>query len=137
MRQPVERGNTLKTIDADALRVAMYEEAFVKDSPDQRWDSGCWIRYRLFERILDKQPAVSPDSQWVYCEDQLPEKNEWVLVTDIGTDSIDIMRRVDVDLKGMIYTWEDSHGNFISDVDAIAWMPLPQLAKKKEGNTEK
>lgn len=48
--------------DADALRKAMYHEAFEKDSDEQRWDSGCWIRYKLFERVFDSVPTIDvPD----------------------------------------------------------------------------
>jgi len=42
----------MRLINADELRHRMYEEVFEKDSEDQKWDSGCWIRYRLFEKIL-------------------------------------------------------------------------------------
>lgn len=48
-------------IDADALRSEMYVEAFEKDSDMQRWDSGCWIRYKLFENVLDAQPTIERD----------------------------------------------------------------------------
>ena len=41
-------------IDREKLRQKMYQEAFVKDSDLQRWDSGCWIRYKLFENVLEK-----------------------------------------------------------------------------------
>lgn len=45
-------------IDADELSIAMYEEAMVKDSDMQKWDSGCWIRYKLFENVLKAQKTV-------------------------------------------------------------------------------
>lgn len=48
-------------IDRQELRRAMYHEAFDKDTKDQRWDSGCWIRYRMFERIIDSIPSAQPD----------------------------------------------------------------------------
>ena len=48
----------MRPIDADALARAMYEESFEKDSDMQRWDSGCWIRYKLFENVLDEQPTI-------------------------------------------------------------------------------
>lgn len=44
-------------IDRRALRSDMYHEAFEKDSDEQRWDSGCWIRYKMFERVVDRQPS--------------------------------------------------------------------------------
>ena len=46
--------------DLDALRRAMYHEAFETDSPMQKWDSGCWIRYKLFERMEEAAPTIVP-----------------------------------------------------------------------------
>lgn len=48
----------MRPIDADALGNRLYHEVFEKDSEDQRWDSGCWMRYRLFEKVLREQPTV-------------------------------------------------------------------------------
>ena len=48
----------MRLIDADALGNRLYHEVFEKDSEDQRWDSGCWMRYRLFEKVLREQPTV-------------------------------------------------------------------------------
>lgn len=48
----------MRLIDADAFRAIMYQKCMVEDSEDQRWDCGCWIRYRLFEKTLEDAPAV-------------------------------------------------------------------------------
>ena len=48
-------------IDGESLRSAMYHEAFEKDTGEQKWDNGLWIRYKLFERILDMQTEVHAD----------------------------------------------------------------------------
>ena len=48
-------------IDREQLRRALYEEAMVKDSEDQRWDGGCWIRYRMAERLIEEAPTVQPE----------------------------------------------------------------------------
>ena len=48
--------------DLDVLRRAMYHEAFETDSPMQKWDSGCWIRYKLFERMEEAAPTIIPAS---------------------------------------------------------------------------
>lgn len=45
-------------IDADDLSRRMYHEAFEVDSDMQKWDSGCWIRFKLFEEIMKKQPTA-------------------------------------------------------------------------------
>ena len=47
-----------RLIDADALRQTMYHEAFETDSPMQKWDSGCWIRYKMFERMEETAPTI-------------------------------------------------------------------------------
>ena len=45
-------------IDKEALRDLMYTEAFERDTGLQRWDSGLWIRYKLFENCLEAIPSV-------------------------------------------------------------------------------
>ena len=47
-----------KYINAEELRKAMYNEVFEKDSKLQKWDSGCWIRYKLFVNVLDAMPGT-------------------------------------------------------------------------------
>ena len=49
-----------RLIDADALRQAMYHQAFETDSPMQKWDSGCWIRYKMFEQMEESAPTIIP-----------------------------------------------------------------------------
>ena len=52
-----------RLIDAGELRGAMYHEAFEKDSDMQRWDSGCWIRYKMFEKAIETAPTVIEASE--------------------------------------------------------------------------
>ena len=57
-----------KKIDAEELYHRMYEEAFEKDSDLQRWDSGCWIRFKLFENVLKDMPEIEVEEKtghWV------------------------------------------------------------------------
>lgn len=49
-----------RLIDADALRAKMYHEAFETDTPMQKWDSGCWIRYKMFEKMEEYAPTIIP-----------------------------------------------------------------------------
>ena len=58
----------MRLIDADALGNRLYHEVFEKDSEDQRWDSGCWMRYRLFEKVLREQPTIE-QSEIIRCRD--------------------------------------------------------------------
>lgn len=58
----------MRLIDADALRRDMYQKAMVEDSDMQKWESGCWIRYKLFENVLEAQPTAQPErktGKWV------------------------------------------------------------------------
>ena len=48
-------------IDADKLSQDMYHEAFETDTDMQKWDSGCWIRYKMFENVIAKQPTVDAE----------------------------------------------------------------------------
>lgn len=45
-------------IEKSAIRQALYHEAFETDTEYQRWDSGCWIRYKLFENVVDALPTA-------------------------------------------------------------------------------
>lgn len=47
-----------RLVDGDALRDRMYHEAFETDTDFQRWDSGCWIRYKMFEQIEETAPTI-------------------------------------------------------------------------------
>ena len=48
----------MRLIDADELKAYMYHEAFETDTDMQKWDSGCWIRYKMFENQIEKVPTV-------------------------------------------------------------------------------
>lgn len=48
----------MRLIDADKLEANMYHEAFETDTDMQKWDSGCWIRYKMFENQIEKLPTV-------------------------------------------------------------------------------
>lgn len=50
----------MRLIDADALRQRMYNDAFETDTDMQKWDSGCWIRYKMFENAIDSAPTIEP-----------------------------------------------------------------------------
>lgn len=49
-----------RLIDADALRAKMYHEAFETDTPMQKWDNGCWIRYKMFEKMEESALTIIP-----------------------------------------------------------------------------
>ena len=45
-------------IKDEDLSKLMYHEAFEVDSDMQKWDSGCWIRYKVFENCLEQTPTA-------------------------------------------------------------------------------
>lgn len=49
----------MRLIDADALKRELYHVAFETDTPLQKWDSGCWLRYKLVEICINKAPTVN------------------------------------------------------------------------------
>lgn len=55
--RPLPEGHG-RLIDADALRGKMYHDAFETDSEMQRWDSGCWIRYKMLENNIDDAETI-------------------------------------------------------------------------------
>lgn len=36
------------------LERVMYQKSFRESSEMQKWDSGCWIRYKLFENCVEQ-----------------------------------------------------------------------------------
>lgn len=47
-----------RLIDGDELSSRMYHEAFETDTSLQKWDGGCWIRYKMFENCRDSAPTI-------------------------------------------------------------------------------
>jgi len=47
-----------RLIDADAFEGKMYHDAFETDTELQKWESGCWIRYKMLENNLEATPTV-------------------------------------------------------------------------------
>ena len=50
-------------IDRNSLSREMYHEAFETDSELQKWDSGCWIRYKMFEKHINAAHVVIPEER--------------------------------------------------------------------------
>lgn len=49
----------MRLIDADELKMNMHHEAFETDTYMQKWDGGCWIRYQLFENVINSTQTVN------------------------------------------------------------------------------
>lgn len=74
----------MKLIDADKLRPEMYDAAFIKDSDMQKWDGGCWIRYKMFEKTLEEQ-----DEAIIRCKDC---KHRYLITERVGGHNYSYMR---------------------------------------------
>ena len=56
----------MRLIDADALIDRLYNDAFETDTDMQKWDSGCWVRYKLVKTDIDEQPTIKPKKgKWI------------------------------------------------------------------------
>ena len=84
-------------ISRQALQNAMYHEAFETDSDMQKWDNGCWIRYKLFENVVEALPSVEPENLQPICNqlatdcisrqaaiDALTRQAEWLQGLQLG-----------------------------------------------------
>ena len=65
----------MKFKDANVLSKILYHMAFETDSDMQKWDSGCWIRYKMFENALDNTPTIDA-VEVVRCKDCKYHENE-------------------------------------------------------------
>lgn len=48
----------MRLIDADALDAEMYHKSFEVDDGRNVWNSGLWIRYKIFEEAIIDTPTV-------------------------------------------------------------------------------
>lgn len=71
-----------RLIDADKLQEEMYHEvekmyyeSFETDTDMQKWDSGCWIRYKIIENIIEKQEIIDAEpvrhGKWIDGKDMM------------------------------------------------------------------
>ena len=104
-------------IDADALMDRMYHDAFETDTDMQKWDSGCWIRYKMFENAIDDAPTIDAVSEWIPCEERLPSKDGKYLI---------------VGRQGAVNILPYHDGMWYGRWGVIAWMPLPKPYRERE-----
>ncbi len=108
----------MRLIDADALDERMYHDAFETNSDMQKWDSGCWIRYKMFERAIEDAPTIEPEPQWISCIESNPPKTNYYICTcnDGTTDRVSCIKWV----NGWVLTGRRTFWKI------KAWMPLPE-----------
>ena len=108
------------------LKKRMYEEAFEKDSSMQRWDSGCWIRYKLFENILNEMPSAEPE--WIPMTERKPEVGQDVLITSDNGHVLAVTYAHDVWSGENYFDWIPRFMGmgYLPEKEVVAWMPLPK-----------
>lgn len=127
----------MRLIDADALINRMYHDAFETDTDMQKWDSGCWIRYKMFENAIDEQPTIEPKhGEWIPCEERLPDYMTPVLTWDGHAYYVEKRIPYIFDAQGEHilsdwwvsddYTDDSDYYPNLRDGACIAWMPLPE-----------
>lgn len=140
----------MRLIDADALIDRMYHDAFETDTDMQKWDSGCWIRYKMFENAIDDAPTIDAvEVEWIPCSERMPKDSGDYLVrfsdeyiedhSSLDVAEIEI-ERFDADCESFGY-WVDRYDpvslGFVDsdwvELPIIAWMPLPKpYGERKE-----
>ena len=116
-------------IDKEKFIQAMYQESFVKDTDLQKWDSSCWIRYKLFENVIDKFPTADVQPvRWIPVTERLPEQGKRYLV--IRFDEVTKTQFIDI-------LWHDAHDLwwnrlYKGQYNVTHWMPLPEPPKDGE-----
>lgn len=63
----------MRLIDADGLDAEMYHKSFEVDDGRNVWNSGLWIRYKIFEEAIRDAPTIDAvpvvrckDCKWYY-----------------------------------------------------------------------
>ena len=110
-------------IDRSVLKARMYTEAFESDTNMQRSDSGCWIRYKLFEKVVDNMPTVPYSPRWHRVEEELPtEKGPYITAYYDGYVGENVWNFIGIGetAVGWLYDADDVH----------YWMPMPTPPKE-------
>jgi len=123
----------VRLIDADALETRLFHIAFETDTDLQKWDSGCWIRYKLFEDTLAEMPTIKnsvtkteqhKDFEWIPCTEdtKFDEPKEcWVTMSD-GK-----VRRLYYRPEFAPFPWTSMFGTFThGNKDIVAYIPIEE-----------
>lgn len=72
-----------------------------------------------FRNMIEKQPTVEAETQWIPCSERLPVENGWYLVTNI----LGVVQQQYWGAR----KWQKLREEFV-----IAWQPLPQPYKAEQ-----
>ena len=102
-----EKGETMRPIDADALKNLAEKVACCG-----------LIDLDVLKIMIDYASTIDAVPKWIPCEERLPENESTVLVTDANGHIRHAFYDAECDWFG---TYEES-----MTIRAIAWMPLPE-----------
>lgn len=117
-------GKKRRLIDADALKESIDEHVYLVHHGFNETEYGC-TQYGLHQ-IIDEQPTIDAEPQWIPCSELLPEDDRSKVVTLANGNT-----EVGYYSNGDWWCVGDSFS--LENPTVIAWMPLP---KPYEGDKE-
>ncbi len=121
----------MRLIDADAVPQEFWKYEF-----DGKW-TGCTIK-----DLLDSQPTVYSEPEWILCSKRMPEEREWIGTKQFGTtisdevyvtfEAPDGQRFVDhISFQNgkLSHTDEYRMKVIFNNAKPIAWQPCPEPYK--------
>lgn len=131
----------MRLIDADAL-IEKCGEWYVEEGPEYGFIG-------TIKQLIDTQPTIQSEQQWVPCSERLPEEREWIGTKRFGTTISDEVYVTFEAPDGQRFTDHISFQNGkLSASDAermrvwykgakpVAWMPLPEPWKGEEDEAD-
>lgn len=110
----------MKVVHVDELRAAMYHAAFEEDSDLQKWDGGCWIRYKMFENVLDSITTMDlPDTE----VDKLTDVEQQMFLAAMAREKNFCMK--------IEKLWDDLYLSSDDDIDLIEACEVIERKVKK------
>lgn len=109
----------MRLIDADKIMYSWIT------TPDGKEHDGVTL-----QSIIRQMPTIEPEQRWIPCSERLPEDGENVLVTYKTTDKIHLCQYHDDGSRNPWYSYIDQCRAYTNVI--LAWMPLPEPAKKEE-----
>lgn len=113
-------------VSIEDLRSEMYEAAFEEDSGLQKWDGGCWIRYKLFENVLEKLPTVKVGP---------PRSGKWIKVGGYFTPGGDAVWKCSECGKG-VHVYGVEAASYNAEVADGQWVACPNCGARMDEVTE-
>lgn len=82
----------MRLIDADALDREMYRKSFEVNDGRNVWNSGLWIRYKIFEEAIRDAPTIDAEpvrhGKWI--DDSNGIEGAWNYCSVCGEQAIDL-----------------------------------------------